>query len=74
MKLNNDRSKTINRKTTKNYHHDPLLPKIADISVLEEAEGQLPWLNQNLNYQNHRVRHIFRVQLYTGSLWLSSSF
>ena len=31
---NNDRSKTINRKTTKNYHHDLLLPKIADISVL----------------------------------------
>ena len=42
--------------------------------LLEEAEGQLPWLNQNLNYQNYRVRHIFRVQFYTGSLWLSFSF
>ena len=42
--------------------------------LLEETEGQLPWLNQNLNYQNYRVRHIFRVQSYTGSLWLSSSF
>ena len=46
--------------------------------LLEEVEGQLPWLNQNLNNQNYRpiswVRHVFRVQLYTGSLWLSSSF
>ena len=34
MKSNYDRSKTITRKTTKKYHHDPLLLKIADLSVL----------------------------------------
>ena len=37
MKPNYDRSKTISRKTTKNYHSradDPLLSKFADISVL----------------------------------------
>ena len=37
MKPNYDRSKTIGRETTKNYHpraDDPLLQKFADISVL----------------------------------------
>ena len=37
MKLNYNRSKTIGRKTTKNYHpgaDDLLLLKFADISVL----------------------------------------
>ena len=37
MKPNYDRSKTIGRKTTRNYHpraDDPLLLKFVDISVL----------------------------------------
>ena len=35
MKSNNDRSKTINRKTTKNYHHDPLLLQSISIEALK---------------------------------------
>ena len=52
MKSNNDRSKTINRKTTKSYHHhDPLLLKIADISIeaLKQDEShRLPVYNCKL--------------------------
>ena len=53
MKSKNDRSKTINRKTTKSYHHhDPLLLKIADIPVLrlkkQDESHRLPVYNCKL--------------------------